>query len=362
MAKVGKKYVQNNNPLIIMKLAIDGRVLTHKQITGVERYTIGLIEAFDKIGVPYDLIIPSIGNRYLQHFWQHIILPTKAKSYDILFCPGNIAPIWKPEKTKIVVTIHDLSFLYFPSAYSRAFRNYYRFAMPRILRISDAVLTVSDSEKQRILSQYPFTGNKLYAIHSGINTEFLSCNVTYEKGNYILYVGSLNEKKNFQGVIKGFYNIINKIDCKLLVIGGTSNTFKKNSKMRAILQEIPEDKILFKEYMDKKKLVGLYRKARLFLFPSFYEGFGFPPLEAMACGCPVVTSNTSSLPEVCGDAAYYVDPYSIENIAQGIYRVLIDENLRKTLIKKGLERVKLFCWKKAAKRILEVFEEVMRNK
>jgi glycosyltransferase involved in cell wall biosynthesis len=116
---------------------------------------------------------------------------------------------------------------------------------------------------------------------------------------------------------------------------------------------------VFDSVSNNDELAELYRSASLFVFPSFYEGFGFPPLEAMACGCPVVVSNTSSLPEVCGDAAYYIDPHNVESIANGILRVTEDENLRKKLIQKGLERVKLFTWETSAQKHREVFERAL---
>jgi glycosyltransferase involved in cell wall biosynthesis len=139
-----------------------------------------------------------------------------------------------------------------------------------------------------------------------------------------------------------------------MIVGNIDdNIFKK--------EKLPfSDRIIFTGYInDINELTNIYQKALIFVFPSVYESFGFPPLEAMACGCPVVVSNVASLPEVCGDAAYYVDPYSVESIAEGIYNVLTDESLRQSLIKKGLERAKLFSWEKAAKEHLKVFEEVL---
>jgi len=108
-------------------------------------------------------------------------------------------------------------------------------------------------------------------------------------------------------------------------------------------------------------LFDLYKNASLFVFPSFYEGFGIPPLEAAACGCPLVVSNVSSLPEIYGDAAYYVDPYDVENITEGMYKVLTDNKLRMKLIQNGLERVKMFSWDISAKKHINVFEEVLNQ-
>ena len=122
-----------------------------------------------------------------------------------------------------------------------------------------------------------------------------------------------------------------------------------------------KDRVVFLDYVPEENLPHLYSEAAAFVFPSLYEGFGLPPLEAMACGCPVVVSNTASLPEVCGNAAYYVDPYDVENIAEGIYKVIMNQTLRQNLIKKGLERAKFFSWEKSAEEHLKVFREVLNS-
>jgi glycosyltransferase involved in cell wall biosynthesis len=114
--------------------------------------------------------------------------------------------------------------------------------------------------------------------------------------------------------------------------------------------------------VDNRRLALIYNLASLFVFPSLYEGFGLPPLESMACGCPVVVSRVASLPEVCGDAAYYVDPQDVSNMADGMTHVLSNDDLRKSLISKGIDRVKLFDWEKTARKTLDVFEEVMGRK
>ena len=127
-----------------------------------------------------------------------------------------------------------------------------------------------------------------------------------------------------------------------------------------LLNKIGDDAI-YMGYVQTKGLAYIYNLANLFIFPSFYEGFGLPPLEAMASGCPVVVSNVASLPEVCGDAAYYVNPYDVESIADGIYKVVDDKELRENLVQKGLERTKLFSWEKSAREHLKVFEEVLNS-
>jgi len=342
-----------------MKLLIDGRVLKHTNITGVERHGIELLRALNRCKVKYDLALPPFHNRYFQHFWEHTALAFRARNYDLLFSPGNIAPLWKPPKTKLVTTIHDLSFLDFPGSFSKTFRSYYSLLIPRIIKISDAVITPSQCQKEKIIERYPSAGEKIYNVPCFLSEKILHCNPILEKEEYILYVGSLNWRKNYQGAIQAFYKIMDRIPHRIVIVGGTSDIFRKDVGIKNILERIPDGRIEFKGYVDEKELLGLYRKASLFIFPSFYEGFGLPPLEAMACGCPVVVSNATSLPEVCGDAAFYVDPYNVESIALGIHKVLAEEGLRKNLIEKGLERAKFFSEENTVQGHLRVFQEVL---
>lgn len=347
-----------------MKILFDGRVLRHKNITGVERYAIGILKHFKKLGIDISILSPNTKSKYFQHLWEHTILSFKSKDYDILFCPSNIAPIWKPKNIKLIVTIHDLSYRYFPNSYSKLFRFYYRFLIPKIIENSDKIITVSNVELEQIVLYYPKAREKIVSIYNGIDSEYILeyKNVNFKKGKYILYVGSLNQRKNLQGLAKAFLKIHKAIDCKLVIIGTKIGVFQKNYNLTEVLQLIPSRLIEFKgQINDQKILFEYYKNASLFVLPSFYEACSFAPLEAMASGCPIVASNIAALKEECGDAAYYVDPYSVESIAEGIYKVLTDETLRQSLIQKGLERARLFSWEKSAREHLRVFEEVLNN-
>jgi glycosyltransferase involved in cell wall biosynthesis len=177
--------------------------------------------------------------------------------------------------------------------------------------------------------------------------------------HFIFFTGSLEPRKNLKNLIQAYSGLDKRIrkDIKLVLAG-----FKgwQNKEIMALLRKVKSD-VFYLGYVSDAALRDLYNLATLFVYPSFYEGFGLPPLEAMACGCPVVVSNAASLPEVCGGAAYYVDPYNIESIAEGIHKVLTDEALRQSLIEKGLERAKLFSWEKSAKKHIEVFDEVLSS-
>ena len=345
-----------------MKLLIDGRVLQHKKISGVERYVLELLNALDRSGVRYDLNRPSSGNRYGQHLWEHTALAFRARKYDLLFSPGNIAPLWKPRGTKFVTTIHDLSFWYFPEPYSKMFRAYYSLVIPRIIKISDAVLTLSEDERGKMIERFPYAREKIHIVRGCLNEKFLQCLPHPEKDPAILFVGSLNWRKNYHGAIAAFCRIMDRIPHRLVIVGGSNQIFKEDLRVKGLLAKIPSEKIEFKGYLDESELFELYRRASLFVFPSFYEGFGFPPLEAMACGCPVIASRTPSLMEVCGDAAYYVDPYDVEGIAEGIFRVLSDEGLRESLICKGLERARFFSGERSVSALLRIFDEALGGK
>ncbi|MEM2174795.1 MAG: glycosyltransferase family 1 protein [Candidatus Micrarchaeia archaeon] len=345
-----------------MKILVDGRVLKHECKTGVERYTIEILKAFDKIGVQYKLLFPFSKNRYFQHIWEHIMLPINSKNYDILFCPGNICPIFKFKNVKYVVVIHDLAPIYYPQTYARQYMFYYRLLTPLVIKVADRIITCSETIKKEILKKYLILERKVVAIPNGINEEFLNRNqqISSNKSQYILYVGSLNPRKNLIGVLKAFQKLLTKIPHHLYIVGGEFRIYAKDKNLKDLLEKLPKDRIKFLGYVTSdNELKKFYVNSSCLIFPSFYEGSGLPPTEAMACGCPVIVSDIEALRERCGDAAYYVNPYDIESIANGIYQVITNISLRETLIRKGFERVKNFSWETTAKKILKVFEETL---
>lgn len=332
------------------KVLIDGRVLKHKAITGVERYSVEVINGLKKIAPnDMDIVFPQSNNRYLQHIWEHTVLPKKASNYKVLFSPANMCPAIKPKDVKFITTVHDISFIDHPHSFSFMYRLYYKTLTEKILRNSDFIITVSHFSKNRIIEQYPFTKNKISVIYSGINDVFFQDDGIRRDGDFILYVGNLNKIKNFIGVLRAFSKIYKKINKKLIVIGMKTETMRLDSDIENIIGSIPKGLVEFKgQINDVEILKSFYRRAFVFLFPSFYESFGFPPLEAMASGCPVVVSNRGALPEICGDAALYADPLNVDDICDKIIEVEKSEDLRLKLIEKGKERSKKFSWQKSA--------------
>lgn len=363
-------------------VSINARFLT-QPITGVQRYSIELVRALDDLiengeikGYNFELLAPpcktlhhldlkniplrrvGISSGYL---WEQFELPFYAKK-GVLFCPGNVAPLISLlSKQKTIVTVHDLSYLYFPNAYSLLFKLAYRAILPNVFKNADAVITVSQAEKDSILKRYCYVRDRLYAIQNGT---FATKNkrekeVSPKKSDttpFVLYVGSLSKRKNLEGVL-GVAKLLNdKGNIKFVIVGACERIFN-NVKL-----DDSANYIEFKGQVDDMdELVQLYKEASCLVFPSFYESFGMPAIEAMYCGCPVITSHISSLPEICGDAALYCDPYNINDIAEKIMQVITDETLREDLRNKGFKQAEKYSWKSCARETFEVIETIMRS-
>ena len=340
-----------------MKLLFDYRILTHKTYTGVENYAKNIfINLKNKLNI--NIAKPKTSNKYLAHLWTHLVLPFK--SGDVLFCPANIAPIFVPKSKKLVVTIHDVAFLIYPESFSSFFRIYYKLIMPVVVKRADTIITVSNYSKNEIEKYYPLSKGKIEVIYLGLNEGFKVLD-NIKKKNQILYVGSINKRKNFIGVIKAF-ELLNQKDFTLLIVGNFSTNFSMNENDKIILEKAKTNtNIEFKSGISDEQLVRLYNESKLFVFPSFYEGFGLPVLEAMPCGTPVVCGDSSSLPEVGSDAVVYCAPHNIEDIKEKIEMVLGDEVLQQKMIQKGLERAKEFSWEKSSDEHVKVFKEILNS-
>ncbi len=339
-----------------MKLLFDARILTHKIYSGVENYTKHILRNIKEI-IPVSIAKPQSENKYLAHLWTHFVLPFK--DGDLLFSPANIAPIYIPKRKKLVMTLHDVAFVTQKESFSAFFRYYYRMLVPLNIKRSERIITVSQASKQDIEKYYPFAKGKIEVIYLGVDKNFRQMQI--QKKKQILYVGSMNERKNFVGIIKAF-KLLDKSDYQLVIIGNFYANFDLSEDAKEVLQSALEsEKISFKSNVTNEELIRLYNESELFVFPSFYEGFGLPVLEAMACGTPIITSNLSSLPEVGGDAALYCDPYDVGDIKEKMEMVLNNKELQKEMIEKGLARVKQFSWEKAAKEHLKIFDEVLQS-
>jgi len=341
-----------------MKLLFDARVLTHEHYTGVENYTQHILEnLFGKLQI--NIAKPKSTNKYIAHLWSHFILPFKKG--NILFCPANTAPIFVPKNKKLVLTIHDVAFKTFSDSISKFFYWYYCFLIPRNIKRADIIITISEASKKEILHFYPEAKDKISIIPLGIDKKY-KIESEVGKKKQILYVGSMNERKNLVGVVEAFERLPENFGYNLVIVGNFFNTFTVSEKLQKTLKRAKKNStVLFKQGLDDNALIYEYNVSNCLVFPSFYEGFGLPPLEAMACGTPVIVSNLSSMPEVCATAAVYVDPYNIEDIKEKIQMLLKDKVLQEKMIRKGLERVTQFTWEKAVQEHLNVFKIVLNK-
>lgn len=344
------------------RILIDGRVLAHAQTSGVERYVAEITRRLPLAGSKhrFELACPPTQAKFAHHLWLHVVLPRRCATggYDALFCPANIAPLRKPSGAKLVVTVHGIAYRFSPESYSKSFYRYYSWMVPRSLQNADAILAVSAAEKKSILAEYPWVAaEKVHVVASGLDHSVFNTEGKQEAqeiierrygivGNFILGVGSFKPVKNFDRLIEAHRSIRDRLGVQLVLVGGTpAHRLSESAGIAAL------------GYVDAE-LRYFYQAAKMLVFPSRYEGFGLPPLEAMACGCPVIVSEAGALPEVCGDAALYVDAEDSESIGAAIVEMAAKEELRAEHVARGLLRAKSFTWEKTAAETVRIFDQL----
>jgi glycosyltransferase involved in cell wall biosynthesis len=272
-------------------------------------------------------------------------------------------------RCRSVVTIHDCIHLMFPQYLPGKLAHVYaKGSMWIAAHKADRILTVSEASKRDILRLFNVPAEKVVVVYNAIDERFLApanaermelVRQRYQLNHpFVLYVGNIKPHKNIERLIDAFGRARSECpdNLKLVIIG---DEISKYPGLRQSVHKHKLDKhVRFLGFQPMETLAAFYRLARAFVFPSLYEGFGLPPLEAMACGSPVVTSNVSSLPEVAGGAALLVDPYDANSIASGIVRAVTDDTLRADLITRGLERARSFSWPQSVRKIHDIYRQV----
>ncbi len=382
-----------------MRVGIDARVLMDKRYSGVSGYAYNLIKNFFKVRPEYKYILfyNFFKKRSLPDFksncYQNVIqrYPNKLLNYVLIknFSWPKIdrilekkinAPLdifWAPHinfislsrKCKSVITIHDLSFLRFPEFFSKRKNFWHRsLNIQKMIKNFDIVVAISENTKRDIIELLNISPTKIKVIYSGLDDKYFFANNQQEKNKiknkyklpdkFILFLGNLEPRKNIISLIKACeYLWKNKQFNFSLVIAGAP-AWKYKNIFKIYKKSFYQDKIKFLGYVSERDKPFLYNLANLFVFPSFYEGFGFPPLEAMACGTPVVASAYASLPEILNKAAILVDPHNIKDLAQAIFILGTNQCLRQEFVKRGLKQAKKYSWEKTAKEYLELWENL----
>lgn len=352
-------------------LYVNGRFLSHKQ-TGVERYAYAMCHMLTALGADIHIICPKKAEidasydvssfhiirygRGRSHVWEQLVLPfffVGKRNYILLSFTG-LGSIFVPSK---VMTIHDVSFLVEPSWFSKAYYFYYKVMTPLAARTSKQIITVSKASKQEICRFYPFIqADRVSVIYSAANPQTFSkqeadVQTDSSAAPYILSVSSIDPRKNFQRLLEAAQG---QNDITVKIVGGKNKVFQA-----AGLSGKQASRVEFLGRVSDEELCELYNHATAFIFPSLYEGFGLPPIEAMSLGCPVLASDIPVIHEVCGDAAIYFNPTDTDDIRRALRKALfMPKEEREKMVNRGYENAKRFNWNKSAKRLLEVLEQL----
>lgn len=365
-----------------MIIGIDGNEANVDKHVGVSVYTLTMLKYFAEHATenlqfrvylkdqPKDLLPkPSSHFRYDvvngRFLWSQIFLPIRLytkKEIDVFFSPAHYTPRFCP--VPLVTTIHDLSYFYYPEEFLK--KDLYKLKnwTKRAIEKSKKIIAVSKNTKKDILKFYQVPEEKVEVIYNGFEKPVNEKKVgiknvlkTYDlrPKMYLLYVGTLQPRKNINTLIEAFKKVSEtQKDWKLVIVGKKGWLY--DDIYRLVTGLNLSDKVIFTDYIPDEDIAALYSEAFCFVLPSLYEGFGIPILEAMSYGCPVITSFSSSLPEIGGDACMYLDPEDVNDLV-GEIEALQDNKVREEMIKKGKERVKQFSWSKSAKETLEVIRQ-----
>lgn len=278
---------------------------------------------------------------------------------DLLWSPHyNIPLAWRG---RLAVTVHDLAHLAVPEFVAGVHRRAYaRFMFRAVARRADAIITVSDFTATEFDRLVGFQGVKPEVVHSGVDRAWFEIppSASPHTRPYLLYVGNVKPHKNLGRLLEAFRQLASRTHCDLLILGKNEGFLSGDGSVRAAADQLAP-RVQLVGALPQELLRRYMSHAEALVLPSLYEGFGLPPLEAMACGCPAIVSRVASLPEVCGDAAVYFNPLDSASIASAILRVLEEPALRESLRCRGLDRARRFTWESSTQQTLAIFERVL---
>ncbi|MCC7356506.1 MAG: glycosyltransferase family 4 protein [Candidatus Doudnabacteria bacterium] len=373
-----------------MKIAVDLRSLQTGVVSGVENYILNLLEHL--LAIDQDNQYVFFSNSLLPESFEHLqyvnskIVQTRIPNrvlnlslkvfsrphfeqligdFDILFLP-NANRFGISSGKKLVITVHDLSPIITPQYYSMKGRLWHKFLnVKKIYERADQLIAVSEHTKHDLIKLTGIEESKISVINPGIDRSTFDSHIPADRlrdarnvyglpGKYLLFVSTLEPRKNLIGLIKAFE--ATDSDAHLVIVGKLG--WKYGEILEALGKSKKKRSIKYLGYVDETDKPAIMKLARAVVYPSFYEGFGFVPLEAMSLGVPVVTSQVSAIPEIVGDAALLVNPYNIDDLAFALSEVLTNESVRSQLIAKGSARAERFSWERTAEQTLAVFNSL----
>ena len=369
-----------------MRIAIDASTISTQG--GPRTYVLGLIDALllidhdndyvvfyndpvhlGRFPLAREVVLP--GKSPLASVWrEHVLLPLacRRERVDLLHCPKSAIPYFSP--CPVVVTLHDLIPLKHPETEKFAAQLYWRLQIPIAARRSSFIITDSEHARREILEDFGCLPEKIKAIMLGFDPRMITpkeaadgdsvCRKYGLPPEYLLYVGTIQPRKNLDTLIQAFYRLkcSGSFDHKLVIVGRKGWLYEQ---LFIRIKELDlESEIIFTGFVPDEDLPFIYDRARVFLYLSLFEGFGLPPLEAMACGVPVITSNTTSLPEVVGDAGITLDPTDVGQVVIAMKQVLQNCQVAEEMKQKGAARARLFSWETAARQTLEIYQLLLK--
>lgn len=377
-----------------MRIGINGHLLSFEETyrqAGVSRYIEALLKELPTVAPDDELVVftgpvnaederrfdPKIEWRQsrlptasppVRIVWEQMLGPlvTRRAGVDVMHFPVNVVSL--PPSEPQVVTVHDLAFHHFPEQYPAAKQRYLRLMTRLSVNRARRVIAVSEATRQDIIQLYGLPAERIVTIPNGIGAEMQPlpaddvAEFRREQGlpeDFLLFLGTLQPRKNLETLLRAYATITNEVDWPLVVAGGTGWQFDRIFGLVRQLGLV--ERVRFVGYVASHQLPLWYNAATLFVYPSLYEGFGLPVLEAMACGTPVIAANTSSLPEVVGDAGLLVDPRSARGLASTMLAVAGDGDLRQQLGLRGRARARDFSWTRTAELTVEVYRQALRE-
>lgn len=352
-----------------MTFAINGK-FTSQPITGVQRVAYELTRAMQmratpgaemEVYVPQDAMEPGTFLKQLRRFpwlrgtlWEQITLPIAARRTTLLnFCNTN--PLFKRGQ---LVMVHDMAVYDMPQGFSKKFRLWYRLLFSMLPKMEPTILTVSEFSKARICHHLKVDASRVVVVPLGADhldrvqsSPAVVQRLGLVKDGYCVIVGSLDPRKNLQAVLDAVDRLAHLGDIKFVVVGGRNPRIFNSDKTAAPAES---KQVIWAGFVSDGELKALYENAGCLIFPSLYEGFGLPPLEAMYCGCPVIASSLTSIPEACGNAAMYCDAHSPQDIAEKITLMMTDGEVRQRYRAKGIAHAREYRWERSAERMLAI--------
>jgi glycosyltransferase involved in cell wall biosynthesis len=368
-----------------MRIAIDARGANWYSGTGIGTYTRQILKYLTKYdtenfyllywwGMNYrdmykDNVTINIASKKHHHFFEENYIPTSLSnnSIDIYHVPQNGIGLSSVKKCIYISTVHDLIPYIMPETVGRGYLKRFISQMPEIVQSSDIIITVSEFSKKDIIRIFDMPEDRIKVTPLAADEYFMPMDKELArrflednygiKDDFILYLGGFSPRKNVKSILMAFSRIYKDLprEYKTVIIGPSKDD---HAYLASLCESLGiADKVCFTGYVPYEHLPYFYNGCTVFVYPSLYEGFGLPPLEAMSCSTPVITSNVSSIPEVVGDGAILINPFDTEELKCAMERMLHDETLRTDTAKKGFERSREFTWEKTAAKTLNVYEE-----